>query len=214
MHPLGHLSGAKDPGTPVNSAPSNPRGAEVSILTPLIPDARDGPHLVVVFQMHCMPLPITQAPWNCGADHCVGFTWRGDTCRIIRSSGVTPSHPSYISTATPRATLDASDQSPTGDYNGWPGVPLNRQEKQTSWREGPSHREGQGGRSSLLVWRGVCAQMHSEANLRGLGPCVLQHTCTLSPSHSGHPPVEYVSRTWPATSSRARKSCFSFRRPL
>lgn len=51
---------------------------------------RGGAHLVVVSQMHCMPLPITQASWNYGADHCIGFTCGEYICGVL--SGVPEWH--------------------------------------------------------------------------------------------------------------------------
>lgn len=56
--------------------------------------ARHVDHLVVVSQMHCMPLSITQASWNCGADHCVGFTCGeyAHGCYLDLPSGTFPPH--------------------------------------------------------------------------------------------------------------------------
>lgn len=51
-----------------------PEGQNLASKLPLYSHAKGGTHLVVVSQVHCVPLPVTQAPWNCGADHRVGFT--------------------------------------------------------------------------------------------------------------------------------------------
>lgn len=63
--------------------------------------------------MHCVPLPVTEAPWNRGADHCVGLTCKaavyGGWSRAVRPPLPLPTH---ASTATPRVTLDASDNVP------------------------------------------------------------------------------------------------------
>ena len=75
--------------------------------------AKGGAHLVVVSQMHCVPLPITEAPWNHGADHCVGLTCGADVHGGWSGAARPPLPlPSHASTATPRVTLDASDNVP------------------------------------------------------------------------------------------------------
>lgn len=93
-HPLGHLSGAKDQAhqSMMPSLMVIPRenSAFQLFYTPHPYHARGDDHLVVVSQMHCVPLSITQASWNCGADHCVGFTCGKYACGML--SGVLQWH--------------------------------------------------------------------------------------------------------------------------
>lgn len=74
--PPGHLSGARDPGTPLSRTPGTPRGRtwHPSAPTP----GRGDAHLVVVSQVHRVPLAITQAAWDRGADHRAGLAWWED----------------------------------------------------------------------------------------------------------------------------------------
>lgn len=90
-HPPGHLSGARDPGTPLNGTPRvTTAGQNLASQLPPYSQAKDGAHLVVVSQMHCVPLPVTQAPWNCGTDHCVGLTCWGDACGGLSGAAKLP----------------------------------------------------------------------------------------------------------------------------
>lgn len=80
-HPPGHLSGARDPDIPLNRTPRViPERQNLASQLPSHSHAKGGAHLVVVSQMHGVPLSVTQAPWNCRADHCVGLTCGEDTC--------------------------------------------------------------------------------------------------------------------------------------
>lgn len=93
-HPPGHLSGARDPGTPLNRTPRvTPEGQNLAAQLPSNSHAKSGAHLVVVSQMHCMPLSVTQAPWNCRADHCVGLTCGEDTCGRLSGAAYLPLPP-------------------------------------------------------------------------------------------------------------------------
>lgn len=55
-----------------------PEGQNLASQLPPYYQAKGDADLVVVSQIHRVPLPITQAPWNCGADHRVGLAcWEG-----------------------------------------------------------------------------------------------------------------------------------------
>lgn len=68
-----------------------PEGQNLASQLPPYSHAKGGAHLVVVSQMHCVPLPVIQAPWNCGADHCVGLTCGVDVCGGLSGAAKSPS---------------------------------------------------------------------------------------------------------------------------
>lgn len=101
-----HVTQQDPQGSPVIPEPGIPAPSPYS-------QAEGGAHLVVVSQMHCVPLPVTEAPWNCGADHCVGLTCRADVYGGWSGASRPPLPlPSHASTAAPKVTLDASDNFP------------------------------------------------------------------------------------------------------
>lgn len=119
-----------------------------------------------------MPLPVTEAPWNCGADHCVGLTCRVDVYGGWSGAAGPPLPlPSHASTATPRVTLDASDS--------FPLLVITLAGPECLWTRG---------RSTAFMEKVVCwawVELHAQ---EGLGGSHLPHAN--SPTHA--PPRPYT----------------------
>lgn len=174
-HRPGHLSGARDlarhstgpPGVTWYPRTWYPSSSPHS-------QAKGGAHLVVVSQVHCVPLPVTEAPWNRGADRCVGLTCRADVYGGW-SGAVGPPLPlpSHASTATPRVTLDASDSFPLlGTTLAGPECLWTRG-RSTAFMERESGLSGMGG--------ATCSG--GPGGFTPPPPRQLTHTCTPSPLH-------------------------------